>query len=170
MTSLKRLILAGSLMVVVLPTSSVLSQTSPNLEMSGARLQLGQPIRFNPRLTASRSGRDEDDYPPGEPRLPSGMQEKVLYPGKRFAEAQVVAHNTDARTIKAVDWEYTVFRDPKRTEVLETYRIHSRKKIRPGEKKELRGKVESNITAPSTYEKVRPVRIEYTDGTVWEAQ
>jgi hypothetical protein len=175
MTTLKSLLLASSLTVFLFSFSSVLAQNSPNLEMSNAKLESQQSSRFNPRFTAAKSGRDEDDYFPSETRPPRGIQERVIYPNG-FIRAEVAARNTSAKTIKAVTWEYSFFSDAKMSQLLQSYRLYSKRKILAGETKALKGKVMTSIptktfaTLISTpHQTVSPLRIEYTDGTVWEA-
>ena len=71
------------------------------------------------------------------------------------------------KTIKAVTWEYSFFTDAGMSRVSQKYEIHSRTRIHPGETKKLSEKIWA--TGSSPYQKVRPLRIEYSDGAVWLA-
>ena len=166
MISLKRLLLACNLTVFLFSFSSALAQNSPNLEMSGAKLE--QSVRFNPNFTAAKSG-SGDDYFPGEYRPPRGIQERVIYSNVPIL-AKVTAHNMSAKTIKAITWEYSFFSDAKMSQLFRKYQFYSKRKIIPGETKALKGKAMAFNTPISTkYHTVRPLLIKYTDGTVWEA-
>ena len=168
MISLKKLLLAGSLTVFLSSFSFVLAQRSADLSLSEASLKRQQAFTFNPRFTAATSGRDEDDYAPREWKpLVSRSSDKVVYSGV-FSKAEVAARNTGIKTIKAVTWEYIFYSDPQMSQVLKTYRIYSKKQIRAGQTKVLQGKNEAPVNSQIQYTKVRPVKIEYADGTVWE--
>lgn len=169
MISLKRLFLACNLTVFLCSFSSALAQTSPNLEMSGAKFEPQQSVRFNPNFTAAKSGRDEDDYFVGETRPARGTQERVIY-SNRVVSAKVATRNTSLKTIKAITWEYKFFSDANMSQMLRSYKFYSKRKIIPGETKALNGKVMAFNTPISTkYFTVRPLLIEYTDGSVWDA-
>lgn len=177
MTSVKRLFLTVSLTVFLFSVSSVLAQNTPNLELSNAKLKPQPSFRFNPRFTAAKSGRDQDDYSPSEFVPPKAPNEKVIYPNG-FIQVEAVARNTSAKTIKAIIWELNFFSDAKMSQLTQTYQLYSKRKIAAGETKTIKGKVNASgslpvqgivNSLPKQYQTVRPVRIEYTDGTVWEA-
>lgn len=177
MTPVKRLFLTVSLTVFLFPVSSVLAQNTPNLELSNAKLKPQPSFRFNPRFTAAKSGRDKDDYSPSEFVPPRAPNEKVIYPNG-FIQVEAVARNTSAKTIKAVIWELNFFSDAKMSQLTQTYRLYSKRKIDAGETKTIKGKVNGTgslpiqgvvNSLPKQYQTVSPIRIEYTDGTIWEA-
>lgn len=108
------------------------------------------------------------------PRTPN---EKVIYPNG-FIQVEAVARNTSAKTIKSVTWELNFFSDAKMSQLTQTYRLHSERKIETGETKTIKGRINASgslpiqgvvNSLPKQYQTVRPVRIEYTDGTIWEA-
>jgi hypothetical protein len=180
MTYLKTLLLAVGLTVSLSALSPVLAQSSPNLEMSKDSLKWQQTVSFDPRSTASKSGSDENDYfqSGSEARPLKGLQTKPTNP-EGIGKVAVAAHNTGTKTIKAVTWEYTFFSDAEMSQTVQRYRIHSNQQIRVGETKVLKGTVKSYpysgtqtllfTKQPSKYRKVVPLRIEYTDGTIWES-
>lgn len=169
MVYLKKLLLATGLTVFLSFFSFVSAQSSPELNLSDASLKRQQVFTFNPRFTAAQSGRIEDDYAAHEwkPRI-SRSSDTVVYSGA-FSKAKVTAQNTGVKTIKAVTWEYSFYSDAQMSQVLKSYRIYSKKRIRAGETKTLQGNIEAPVISQTQYKKVRPVSIEYTDGTVWQA-
>lgn len=87
--------------------------------------------------------------------------------------------NSGVKVIRAVSWQY-IFTDPGSGEKLASHRFHTRKKISPGQVKEL---AEFDIAPPSKVvsaagleksvaepfaERVVITRVEYGDGTVWQ--
>jgi hypothetical protein len=99
-------------------------------------------------------------------------------PGPKYLY-QLTVRNTGAKKIAALDWEYT-FTDSLDQAVVGQHHFHSKAKISPAEKKQLREStlapptrtinartVENNPKKPFT-ELVRINRIEYADGSIWE--
>jgi hypothetical protein len=166
MATIGRLLCLTGFILFLSLVSPVFAQNGSNLELSNPRFKQQQSVNFTPRLTAAKSGRDEDDYLPGEIRPQTGMQEKTIT-SKWTSKAKASALNTGRKTIRAIDWEYIFFADAGMQRVLGRYRIHSRTQLRSGETKTLRGDVFSPVLSP--YQKVLPRRIEYTDGTVWQS-
>lgn len=94
---------------------------------------------------------------------------------------KVTVRNGSARTIKAVDWDY-VFFEPGTEVEIGRHQFASEEKIRPGKN----GELDMMILAPPTQtvsaealskgkgphfdERVVLMRIEYSDGTVWQRQ
>ncbi|HEX8140941.1 MAG TPA: hypothetical protein VF544_25475 [Pyrinomonadaceae bacterium] len=93
----------------------------------------------------------------------------------------VTLRNSSAKTIKAVDWDYIFFERDTEVEI-GRHQFASEEKIRPGKN----GELEMMILAPPTQtisadalskrkgpyfdERVVLMRIEYSDGTVWQRQ
>lgn len=87
--------------------------------------------------------------------------------------------NSGVKIIRAVSWEY-IFTDPGSGDELARHRFHTRKKIRPGQVKELAefelssptkvvsaAGLEKSVAEPFS-ERVVITRVEYSDGTVWQ--
>ena len=168
MNYLQRLVLATGLVIFLSSFSTAMAQDSSNLELSNPSLKWQRSVRFNPRITASTSGNDAEDYPTGTSRPTSSMRNTVSY-FDNYGEAKVTVRNTSAKTIKKIAWEYSLFSDAGRSQLLKSYTVYSKRKIRAGETKVLRDRVWASVGPSSQYQRVRPLRIEYADGTVWVA-
>ncbi|MET0752363.1 MAG: hypothetical protein ABWZ66_03270 [Pyrinomonadaceae bacterium] len=168
MICLKKLLFAMGLTVFLASFSFVSAQSSPDLNLSGASLKRQQSFTFNPRFTAAQSGRIEEDYFPREVKPQISRSRDSVANFQALNKAQVVAQNTGAKTIKAITWEYSFYSDAQMSQVLKSYRIYSKKQIRAGETKIIRGEIETPVNLQTQYKKVRAVSIEYTDGTVWQ--
>lgn len=169
MICLKKLLLTTGLTVFLASFSFVLAQSSSDLKLSDVSLKRQQSFAFNPRFTAAQSGRIEDDYTATEWKPRVNRSRDAVVSSQAFNKAKVVAQNTGAKTIKAITWEYSFYSDAQMSQVLKSYRIYSKKRIRAGETKILRGEIETPVNLQTQYKKVLPVSIEYTDGTVWQA-
>ena len=161
----RRLFYLTGFTVFLFLVSPVSAQNQSGLELSSPRFKQQQSVNFNPRFSVARSG--VDDYLQGEVRPSSATLEKNIYSTSWSSRAEAIAHNTSSKSIKAIDWEYFFFADASMDQVLGRYRIHTKKKLRPGETKILKGYVFSRVLSP--YQKALPLRIEYTDGTVWQS-
>ncbi|MCM3906117.1 MAG: hypothetical protein ND866_30905 [Pyrinomonadaceae bacterium] len=166
MATIRRLLCLTGFTVCLFVSSPVSAQKQPGLELSNPRFKQEQNVNFSPRFTATKSGRDDDDYFPAEFRPPRGPQEKVIY-SKWSSKAEAIAHNTSSKTISTVVWEYIFFSDASMRRESGKYRIHTKIQLRAGETKTIRGEVLAPVLSP--YQKVLPLRIEYTDGTVWQS-
>lgn len=169
MICLKKLLFATCLTVFSASFSFVSAQSSPDLNLSDASLKRQQSFTFNPRFTAAQSGRIEDDYTSAEWKPRIGRSRDTVVYSEVSGKAEVSARNTGAKTIKAVIWEYSFYSDTQMSQVLKSYRIYSKKQIRAGETKIIRGEITTPVNLQTQYKKVRPVTIEYTDGTIWQA-
>ena len=166
MATIRRLLcLAGCTLVVSL-FSPASAQDQSNLELSNPRFKQQQSVRFNPRFTAALSGRDADDYVAGNTKPPRGLQEQTIY-SWWTSRAEAFTHNTSPKTIRAVVWEYIFFADAGMNRVLGRYSIYTKNRLRAGETRILKGEVGAPALSP--YQKVLPLRVEYTDGTVWQS-
>jgi hypothetical protein len=156
------IIVVGMLVFLSLPPF-LSAQTQPDLELTRPRQWR---VEFNPHRTAARSGRFDTDYP-DEPRPSKNELMRVTNP-TMISEAEVAAFNKGSKAIKAITWEHAHFSDAGMSRVLTTYRFRGKAKIRPGETKLVRAK---GYVSPwrSHYQKVRPLRIEYADGSVWQS-
>ena len=68
-------------------------------------------------------------------------------------------------------WKYIFWEDEQRTKVLASYTFHSRKRIEPGSLVLLKKSV-SALSEPrrwTNYQAVIVGRIDYTNGTLWQA-
>ena len=87
------------------------------------------------------------------------------------SEVSVRFRNTATKAIKSVTWKCIFWEDEKRTKVLASYTFHSRKRIEPGSSVLLKKSV-SALSEPrrwTNYQAVIVGRIDYTNGTVWQA-
>ena len=87
--------------------------------------------------------------------------------------------NTGEKTIKLVDWDY-IFLDPATQNEVTRYQFTSEEKIRPGKEAELdvfilsppvrvvNARAMEKDEQVSSNERIEMVRIEYSDGTVWQ--
>jgi hypothetical protein len=78
--------------------------------------------------------------------------------------ASIVVKNVGRKTVTSVDWEYMLFAKDA-TDPLKRYKVHSKKIIPPGEQAELT----KEITPRGQEQQARLMRIEYADGTFWQA-
>jgi hypothetical protein len=100
-------------------------------------------------------------------------------PPREAYRYKVSVKNTGAKTIKLIDWDY-IFFDPVTDDKLAHHQFTSEEKIKPGHGKELEIIILTppvlTISAEALNKKgnavlkgqVILVRIEYTDGTVWQ--
>ena len=153
----------GSLLLV----SPVSAQNSAGLELSNPHFKQQQYVNFNPRFSVTRSGSDDVDFLPGQMRPTSRDRDKGIYSTQWSSKAETTAHNTSSKTIKQIVWAYVFFADVGMQQEINTYRIITKTKLRPGGTKTLTGTVFAPTRSP--YQKVRLIRIEYTDGTVWQS-
>lgn len=94
---------------------------------------------------------------------------------------KVTLKNNSAKTIKSVDWDY-IFFDPAGASVIGHHQFTSEEKIEPGKTKQLSvvtfsppvPAVDVNESKSKALESAKAnvviMRIEYTDGAVWEPQ
>ena len=92
---------------------------------------------------------------------------------------KVSIKNTGLKTIKAIDWDY-VFFDPNTQNEIGRHQFTSEEKISPGKSKELNALIPKPPTGTiSVYElnskerttlneRVLLMRIQYSDGSVWQ--
>ncbi|HEX7176228.1 MAG TPA: hypothetical protein VF240_13280 [Pyrinomonadaceae bacterium] len=91
---------------------------------------------------------------------------------------KVIVSNAGTKTVKLIDWDY-VFLDPNTRQEISRRQFTSEEKVRPGKGKELEVFILSppfltvNAGAPRTgespfVEQVILMRVEYSDGTIWQ--
>ena len=78
--------------------------------------------------------------------------------------ASVVVKNIGSKTVTTVDWEYMLF-EKDATDPIKRYRVRSKKTVPPGEQAELT----KEVTPKGQEQQARLTRIEYSDGTFWQA-
>src|SRR5215475_3768176 len=131
------------------------------------RTSFTQPVDHTPE----RSGPPEGRLPaPAIPRVEmdprgdrSGETNEQTITRK---ETYALVKNVGGKTTKAVDWEYIFFSDADDQKELKRYKFHTKIKIAPGDTKFLSKDVDKK--AASKRQKVNIIRIEYTDGSVWQ--
>jgi hypothetical protein len=79
--------------------------------------------------------------------------------------ASVVVKNIGTKTVIAVHWEYLLF-EVGGTDPVKRYRVQSKRTIAPGEQAELT----REVTPKGHEQQARLTRIEYADGSVWQAK
>ncbi len=111
--------------------------------------------------------------------IATNARQQQTRPPRDGYKYKVVVENTGARTIKLIDWDY-VFSDPETKSEIARHQFTSEEKIRPGKNKELDVLILSAPTKTVSAavlrrkeqspfdEQVILVRIEYTDGSVWQ--
>jgi hypothetical protein len=154
--------------VFLLLAPTVCAQGPAEVQLSNPRFKQQQVVNFNPRFSVSRSGSDDVDFLPGQMRTPpANMRDKAIYSAQWLSKAEATAYNSGSKTIKAIVWEYVFFADAAMNQELSRYQIITKKKLRPGETRVLKGVVWS--PSRSTYQQASLRRIEYADGSVWQA-
>lgn len=78
--------------------------------------------------------------------------------------AAVVVKNIGSKTVTTVDWEYLLF-EKDATDPIKRYQVRNKKTIPPGEQAELT----KEVTPKGQEQQARLTRIEYSDGTFWQA-
>ena len=131
------------------------------------RTSFTQPVDH----TTEISGRSENRLPGAPiPRLemdPRGDRSgETTEQAITRKETYALVKNVGVKTTKAVDWEYIFFSDADEQKELKRYKFHSKIKIAPGDIKFLSKDVDQK--AASKRQKVNIIRIEYTDGSVWQ--
>lgn len=140
-------------------------------------------VRINDerRLEAAKRGGSTADQNKLERELRTYeiMKANKKPPPLRYAyRYKLTVHNTGTKTVKAIDWDY-LFLDPETQAEVGRHQFTSEEKIGPGKKKDLQvltksppgGIVSANkYDSEGTNERVIIVRIEYTDGSVWQRQ
>src|SRR5262249_34386410 len=131
------------------------------------RTSFTQPVDH----TTEISGRPGDRLPGAAIPRPEmdprgGMRGETPKQEITTQETYALVKNVGVKTIKAVDWEYIFFADADEQKELKSYKFHNKIKIAPGDIKFLSKDV--NQKATSKRQKVNIIRIEYTDGSVWQ--
>jgi len=155
------------LVVLLLLVPTVCAQSPVDVQLSNPRFKSQQIVNFNPRFSVTRSGSDDDDFLPGQLRPAANQRDKGIYSTQWTSKAEATAYNSGSKTIKAIVWDYVFFADAGMNQELTRYQINSRKKLAPGETKVLKGVVWAKSRSP--YQQAYLRRIEYADGTVWQA-
>lgn len=96
-----------------------------------------------------------------------GSSQRITSPWNKnhSGEISAIFRNKGTKPIKSVKWEYLLYRDAQETDLARLYRFQSNKRILPGESKRL--KKSGYDLKHSAYKKIRVIRIDYADGTVW---
>ena len=142
------LLVAISMLTLVLSVS-VQAQDAPDLEVSGPRFVYD--VNKNLELRA-----------PSEQRV----SPSTTVTGSPVQQVSALFRNTGTKSIKAVTWEYLIFKDEQPTQLQHVYTTHSKTAILPGQSVRL-DKTGYQLKN-SQYMKARVTRIEYTDGTFWQ--
>ncbi|MCS6805684.1 MAG: hypothetical protein RMM98_14330 [Acidobacteriota bacterium] len=138
-------------------------------------------VRINDerRLEAAKRGGSTADQNKLERELRTYeiMKANKKPPPLRYAyRYRCTVQNTGTKTIKLIDWDY-VFLDPETQAEVGRHQFTSEEKIGPGKKKDLEVFIKSppgRIVSANVYnseglhERVVIVRVEYTDGSVWQ--
>lgn len=143
------LLVAVSLLMLALPVS-VQAQSAPDLEVSD--LQFVYDVNANFQLRAAPT---EKRAAPATTVTSSPIQ-----------QVSALFRNTGAKPVKAVTWEYLIFKDAQDTQPLHVYTTRSKTMLLPGQAARLD---KTGYQLKNTqYMKARVTRIEYTDGTIWQ--
>jgi hypothetical protein len=142
------LLVAISMLLLVLSVSAK-AQSAPDLEVSDLRYVYDVNANFESRA-------------PSERRI-SPASTVTSFP---VQQVSALFTNTGAKSIKAVTWEYVIFKDAQETELLHVYTIRSKTALLPGQSARL-DKTGYQLKN-SQHMKARVTRIEYTDGTIWQ--
>lgn len=164
MISLKRVLPLIALIAFLFPFTKAQGQGKADVELSTPSARSIGNMKFNPRQTASTWGKDEDDYSPGYTKPASALLPTVVGPDYTV---EVMAHNMGTKTVKAITWEFSFFADINGKRLFRGQKIRNKKRIAPGATETLFGRVSYPVSQRSQYQRAKPLRIEYTDGTVW---
>ena len=151
----------------------VQAQETPPLQIQnyewGAlrRTSFSQPIDS----TAERSGRLEERLP-SDPTLrgdidPYGRRKPTTQQEITRKETYALVKNVGSKITKSVEWEYIFFSDDDTQKELKRYKFRNKVKIAPGDIKFLSRDVDDK--ALSKRQKVNIIRVEYADGSIWQA-
>lgn len=113
------------------------------------------------------SGRESGDYKPSFASDRVDASTAALSTGTH--EVSALFRNTGAKTVKSVVWEYVFFKDTAQTEVKRKHTFRDRKRISPGESLRSKRWLVTPREHGLVYDAARVVRVEYEDGTVWQA-
>lgn len=144
----KYLLVAVSMSILVLSVS-VKAQTAPDLEVSEPQFVYDVNRNFELRAPSERR------VSPASTVTSSPVQ-----------QLSALFRNTGAKSVKAVTWEYLIFKDAQDTEPLHIYTTRSKTMLLPGQAARL-DKTGYQLKN-SQHMKARVTRIEYTDGTIWQ--
>jgi hypothetical protein len=139
-------------------------------------------VRDDRRIEEERQRRRTKNYGEQEKQAPEHMPNIRRDPpvnNTKEYQYRATVKNAGAKTIKAVSWDYVIFDDERHEEIARQSFV-SRKKIKPGETKEL----EEVSVSPPTHvvsaagsgtrsgftERIVINRVEYTAGPAWERQ
>jgi hypothetical protein len=144
------ILIAACLFVFIAPLS-IMAQNPPDLEV------------FDPQFNYSASRGFDKAYFYGTSPVDKFPSQTFSY---HVREISARFWNTGTKPIKSVKWEYLLFKDAQETELARVYRIHSKRKLLPGESHRL-SKYGFNLQT-SSHVKVRVTRIDYGDRTFWQ--
>ncbi|MFL6274579.1 MAG: hypothetical protein ACJ74G_05145 [Blastocatellia bacterium] len=160
---IRKLLPLACLTLVLSTAARVAAQSPPDIALSDFAWRITPLVDYNPKFDASKTGNDKQDYGIWSLSPP--------YLGKTtslFYEPQVTVENLGHKTIRTVTWEYVFFRDSANLRVLKKYKFRNKKQIAAGERAVLKSGWAYG-PAPSGYQAVHVLRIEYTDGSRWQA-
>jgi hypothetical protein len=147
---LRHKFLIALVFLFIAPVSIAAQQSAPGLEASDPRFRYNVNAGVDPAISFSG-------------KQPSPMTTVTSSP---VQEVSALFLNTGSKPIKSVSWEYVVFKDAERRQILRVHSIHSNRVILPGES--VRLKMEGYHLQNSPYEQARVTRIKYADGTMWQ--
>lgn len=141
--------LAAVSMLLLVLSVSVKAQSAPDVEVSDLRYVYDVNRNFELRAPS------EQRVSPASTVTSSPVQ-----------QVSALFTNTGTKSIKAVTWEYVIFKDAQETELLQVYTTRSKTMLLPGQAARLD---KTGYQLKNTqYMKARVTRIEYTDGTIWQ--
>jgi hypothetical protein len=141
----------------------VKGQNAPDVELYGFVWKTVSVVDHTVKFDASKTGDKKEDYgfwsvtPPYQ-----GRQTSVFY------EPEVTVENHGQKTIQAIAWECVFFRDAAKSHVLKRYKFHTKQMVAAGERSVLKGGQRFRVVH-SAAETLRVLRVEYTDGSRWQA-
>ena len=172
---------------------AVSAQTAPSTDEAGLkimRIGLQRTIVKGPSLRAvastnpasqaqAKADRIQDGNSDSNPALHRMSQDAEIAPKTSKQDplgnmsspypvvfvAAVVVKNIGTKTVTAVHWEYLLF-EVGGTDPIKRYRVQSKRTIAPGEQAELT----KEVTPKGHEQQARLTRIEYADGSVWQAK
>ena len=145
------------------PTDQVQANTDrrqdSDSDRSPALHRMSQNAEVAPKNTTQidSSGKPKSARNDPAASVPSGAS--VVY------VASIVVKNIGSKTVTTVDWEYLLF-EKDATEPIKRYRVRTKKTVPPGEQAELT----KEVTPKGQEQQARLTRIEYADGTFWQAK
>ncbi|MDQ1557228.1 MAG: hypothetical protein QOD32_288 [Pyrinomonadaceae bacterium] len=154
--------------LLAIPVTSA-QTTAPDVQLSGVEWQPIFSYISGARFNADKSGRLEDDYfgyPQSRP-FPYEESKGAPYLPQQGYNLIAKVTNNETKTIRAVVWEVTYFKDADKTQTLACRTTSLLGHVSPGKTKTLRQTLSAGKFKTTPYSTANLLRVDYTDNTAW---